>query len=388
MRSVILSKPIVRWQRVILCLFLLVALWPAEVLSETAKPARLSTLLAITGTGQIRSGFDMKVVEAMLVSTEFVNPAIREATGLEPDEWAGLIRIELTPVGARASQMSVTVLPDEKIDEPTEVAGSVMQALTSRVISSFNGLNESQTEDLDREYNEQLALEKKIKQQITSTELELRKHSRTSGIAGYGGRDAKQQERARKIESLTTALLAQRTRLQAIRRVIDEIKEEWAANSTEDRLLLELIDARSQLLKELESQETPDTLRLAEAKEKLAEARYELDKQHKGLFEAHINRWESRLVDMRVELAQTESQLELLEAVEREQAEDQGDASEPLMDRAELEIQLQSDKRQMQNIQQKLRDIDRARSQIGLNPKLIVMSDQSTSGPRDDASHD
>ncbi len=377
------TNPIGLWRIRVLCLLaLLVSLWPNTLLAQQAKPARVSTLLAITGTGQIRSGFDMKVVEAMLLSTEFVNPAIEEATGLEPDAWPGIIQIELTPVGQRASQLRVTVLPGGQIDEPADAAVKVLNTLTSRVTKAFNNLSVNQTEGLEAEYEEQVAMRDELTDKINAIELKLKDMPPLSRDAG-GDPMHERNERAIRIRALNQLVQTQRIKLDAIRKGINEVRDDPSLAPLDNAPLMALIDARASVVQALEAKEPVDTVRLAEAKAELAEARYELAKLQRGSLEEQLDRWEARYIDMRIELTQTESELEALKVIDAQATEPDAQQSESGQDRTELYAVLQSNKQDLRRVTQRVSELERERSQIRSNPKLIIVSEVSETGDTD-----
>jgi len=347
------------------------------------KPARRSTVLAIAGGGSYREAFDMKVVEALLVSTEFVNPIVKEATGLSPEQWRGLVRIELTPVGSRSSQLVVTVLPGEGVDSADRVADDVIRLLSSRAAESFDRLYRTNKRKMDQDYDGLLTRKQELEAQQKQLQLALRKLSRPQAPdAGLRER----QELTLSIRSLRDTVLKIETKLNAARTMLQEIREEEPEQGMDSTVILDLIEARAQLVRVLEAQEPRDELALANARAALAEVRYAYARLKWDLQKGQVPVWARRITEMRYELAHSTARLEAYEErlIELE-AQASGPGLTPEADHEEMNFRMQTVRQELSMVRKSLNEIENSNSREALSPQLIVVTEATGNGGADDA---
>jgi hypothetical protein len=109
----------------------------ATAAAATKSPLeRASCVLAVRGGFNGRE-LDIQAVSAALTSTGVVDPAAKEALGLDAATWPDVVNIELTPAGAQAVKLTVTVSPKGDAKLPPSPARKLMDAVVARVIKAF-----------------------------------------------------------------------------------------------------------------------------------------------------------------------------------------------------------------------------------------------------------
>src|SRR5262245_35686313 len=75
---------------------------------------------------------DLPALTTAMTTTGLIDPAAKAALGLGPREWPKVVRIEITPAGAQAMKLSVSVGPGYDQLKQSEPAGALLRELVTR----------------------------------------------------------------------------------------------------------------------------------------------------------------------------------------------------------------------------------------------------------------
>jgi hypothetical protein len=257
-------------------------------------------------SGGPRELADLAAVTTAMTTTGLIDPAAKAALGLDPREWPKVVRIEITPAGAQAVKLAVSVNPGPNSLKQAEPSAALLRELVNRGKAVASQLAEPRRQETKTRLDE---LEKRRAELKGSLES-LRKRASAaemSGVRGFAVDPIAEQRRQLEFE-----LATKRPRLQAIKEFLPGV----TAQADEiGKALRGLVAAREALVVGLEKavgQGKGDPVELLRVRADLAEARVRLAEWGSAPSSSPSPNVRDELVKLEVDVAALEARLKAL----------------------------------------------------------------------------
>jgi hypothetical protein len=330
------------------------------------RPAR------IPGAGFASAAYgglaDIQALTTAMTTTGMIDPAAKAALGLGPRQWPKVAWIEVTPAGAQAVKLVVKVDPGPNSLKQEDPSGALVKELVKRAKAVVRDAWEPRREELKTHLEDM----EKRRVELRATTEKLRGRMREAEAIEARGMIGPTQTAGAQRRQVEAELAVKRPRLNALRDVARKLR---TPPDEVGNALRELVAAREAVVAGVQNAVAAarkDPLDLLRARAELAEVRVRAAEWGREASHAPGRNLADEVLNVEVEVAALESQLQALPAASAEPA--RAAAAEDIQ---QLRFELSRAESELNTLEMQYQQLRRELERFGTPPTLVVLDGQA-----------